>query len=266
MATFRLGTRHPAGGSPCSPQSPARLPRRLGGRLARRRKHCGLHPRRAELRRRLRDDPVRRVLAARDGLGAAGPQRRRATARARRDRLHPPRARIAARDRRRRAHRARRARRAAGPAPLRRPQPDRRHDAPPPPRRLVRRIRELHVVRDSRPAALRHEPHTGTIRAAARWLERHQNRDGGFNVGGRGASGIDDTGYAVQALAAAGRRGSAMRRAAGSSPARRTRRAASRSRAAAPSTRSRRPTRSRGLSPPAGTMRWCAAARRTCAR
>jgi hypothetical protein len=53
-----------------------------------------------------------------------------------------------------------------------------------------------------------------TIRAAARWLERHQNRDGGFNVGGRGASGIDDTGYAAQALAAAGRRGGALRRAA----------------------------------------------------
>jgi prenyltransferase beta subunit len=55
---------------------------------------------------------------------------------------------------------------------------------------------------------------SGTIRSAGRWLERHQNSDGGFNVGGRGASGIDDTGYAVQALAAAGRRGSALRRAA----------------------------------------------------
>ncbi len=55
---------------------------------------------------------------------------------------------------------------------------------------------------------------SGTIRSAARWLERHQNADGGFNVGGRGASGIDDTGYAAQALAAAGRRGSALRRAA----------------------------------------------------
>ena len=54
---------------------------------------------------------------------------------------------------------------------------------------------------------------SGTIRTAARWLERHQNSDGGFNVGGRGASGIDDTGYAAQALAAAGRRGSALRRA-----------------------------------------------------
>ena len=55
---------------------------------------------------------------------------------------------------------------------------------------------------------------SGTIRGAARWLERHQNSDGGFNVGGRGASGIDDTGYAAQALAVAGRRGSALRRAA----------------------------------------------------
>jgi hypothetical protein len=55
---------------------------------------------------------------------------------------------------------------------------------------------------------------SGTIRSAARWLERHQNSDGGFNVGGRGPSGIDDTGYAAQALAAAGRRGGALRRAA----------------------------------------------------
>lgn len=52
---------------------------------------------------------------------------------------------------------------------------------------------------------------SGTIRSAARWLERHQNRDGGFNVGGRGASGIDDTGYTVQALRLAGRRGAARR-------------------------------------------------------
>ncbi|HEX6023021.1 MAG TPA: prenyltransferase/squalene oxidase repeat-containing protein [Solirubrobacter sp.] len=55
---------------------------------------------------------------------------------------------------------------------------------------------------------------SGTIRSAARWLERHQNADGGFNVGGRGTSGVDDTGYAAQALAAAGRRGKALRRAA----------------------------------------------------
>ncbi len=47
---------------------------------------------------------------------------------------------------------------------------------------------------------------SGTIRRAAAWIERHQNSDGGFNVGGRGASSIDDTGYAVQALVAAGRR------------------------------------------------------------
>jgi prenyltransferase beta subunit len=53
-----------------------------------------------------------------------------------------------------------------------------------------------------------------TVRRAARWLERHQNSDGGFNVGGRGPSGIDDTGYAAQALAAAGRRGRSLRRAA----------------------------------------------------
>ncbi len=52
---------------------------------------------------------------------------------------------------------------------------------------------------------------SGTIRGAARWLERHQNSDGGFNVGGRGASGIDDSGYAVQALVLAGRRNAARR-------------------------------------------------------
>ena len=41
-----------------------------------------------------------------------------------------------------------------------------------------------------------------TVKNAARWIERHQNADGGFNVGGRGASGIDDTASAVQALRA----------------------------------------------------------------
>ena len=108
---------------------------------------------------------------------------------------------------------------------------------------------------------------SGTIRSAARWLERHQNSDGGFNVGGRGASGIDDTGYAAQALAAAGRRG------AGAAPRRdvpgpraEPPTAASRSAAAAPPTRSRRPTRSRAWWPPAATTPRCAAARPTCAR
>ena len=51
------------------------------------------------------------------------------------------------------------------------------------------------------------------IRRAARWLVRQQNADGGFNVRGRGGrSGIDDTGYALQALAAAGRRRSTATR------------------------------------------------------
>jgi energy-coupling factor transport system substrate-specific component len=45
------------------------------------------------------------------------------------------------------------------------------------------------------------------IRAAARWLGREANRDGGFAFSGRGAtSGIDDTAGAVQALVAAGHR------------------------------------------------------------
>jgi hypothetical protein len=47
------------------------------------------------------------------------------------------------------------------------------------------------------------------VRRAANWLTGQQNRDGGFNFAGRGGpSGIDDTSAPVQALAAAGRRGS----------------------------------------------------------
>jgi energy-coupling factor transport system substrate-specific component len=45
-----------------------------------------------------------------------------------------------------------------------------------------------------------------TVRRAATWIARAQNRDGGWNFGGRGGpSGIDDTAAAVQALRAAGR-------------------------------------------------------------
>ena len=41
---------------------------------------------------------------------------------------------------------------------------------------------------------------------AARWLLRQQNADGGWNVARRGgASGVDDTSYAIQALRAVGR-------------------------------------------------------------
>jgi len=44
------------------------------------------------------------------------------------------------------------------------------------------------------------------VRAAGRWVARQANADGGFNFGGRGGpSGIDDTGAALQGLAAAGR-------------------------------------------------------------
>ena len=96
-------------------------------------------------------------------------------------------------------------------------------------RRLLRRLRQLHVVRDPRAAALRREPLVDRrSRRAARWIERHQNDDGGFNVGGRGASGIDDTASAVQALVLAGRTAAARAAARRSSPASRTRRAASR--------------------------------------
>jgi energy-coupling factor transport system substrate-specific component len=49
------------------------------------------------------------------------------------------------------------------------------------------------------------------VRRAADWIARQANRDGGFNFGGRGGqSGIDDTGAALQALAAAGRRRSGV--------------------------------------------------------
>jgi hypothetical protein len=46
-----------------------------------------------------------------------------------------------------------------------------------------------------------------SVRRALRWLRRQQNGDGGFNVAGSGGpSGTDDTGYALQALVAAGAR------------------------------------------------------------
>jgi energy-coupling factor transport system substrate-specific component len=46
----------------------------------------------------------------------------------------------------------------------------------------------------------------GAMRRGAGWLARQENADGGFNFAGRGgASGVDDTGAALQALAAAGR-------------------------------------------------------------
>src|SRR5690606_12307633 len=53
------------------------------------------------------------------------------------------------------------------------------------------------------------------VRAATRFIVRQQNRDGGWNVGGRGGrSGIDDTAAAVQGLVAGGRsrRSKAVRR------------------------------------------------------
>jgi energy-coupling factor transport system substrate-specific component len=54
------------------------------------------------------------------------------------------------------------------------------------------------------------------VRSAARWIARQANPDGGFNFATRGGgSGIDDTGAALQALVAAGRRGTpTVRRAA----------------------------------------------------
>lgn len=52
------------------------------------------------------------------------------------------------------------------------------------------------------------------VQRAARWIEARQNPDGSFNFARRGAPGtVDDTAGALQALAAAGRRGTAARRA-----------------------------------------------------
>jgi hypothetical protein len=52
-----------------------------------------------------------------------------------------------------------------------------------------------------------HSARLSAIREAAGWIERQQNADGGFGFGGRGSrSDVDDTGAALQALAAAGAR------------------------------------------------------------
>ena len=48
---------------------------------------------------------------------------------------------------------------------------------------------------------------SGTVQAAASYLERAQNGDGGFGYVPSSASDVDDTGAALQALAAAGRTG-----------------------------------------------------------
>jgi hypothetical protein len=53
--------------------------------------------------------------------------------------------------------------------------------------------------------AVGHSPSYPAIRDAAGWIERQQNADGGFSFGERGSpSDVDDTGAALQALAAAG--------------------------------------------------------------
>jgi len=52
-----------------------------------------------------------------------------------------------------------------------------------------------------------HSASFAPIREAAGWIERQQNSDGGFGFGGRGSrSDVDDTGAALQALAATGAR------------------------------------------------------------
>jgi energy-coupling factor transport system substrate-specific component len=55
--------------------------------------------------------------------------------------------------------------------------------------------------------AVGHSASFGAIREAAGWIERQQSPDGGFGFGARGSSSdVDDTGAALQALAAAGAR------------------------------------------------------------
>jgi energy-coupling factor transport system substrate-specific component len=55
--------------------------------------------------------------------------------------------------------------------------------------------------------AVGHSASYGPIRKAAGWIERQQNADGGFGFGAHGSrSDVDDTGAALQALAAAGAR------------------------------------------------------------
>jgi energy-coupling factor transport system substrate-specific component len=55
--------------------------------------------------------------------------------------------------------------------------------------------------------AVGHSASFGPIRKAAGWIERQQNADGGFGFGTHGSrSDVDDTGAALQALAAAGAR------------------------------------------------------------
>jgi Squalene-hopene cyclase C-terminal domain/Prenyltransferase and squalene oxidase repeat len=52
-----------------------------------------------------------------------------------------------------------------------------------------------------------HSPRLSAIHKAAGWVERQQNADGGFGFGAHGSrSDVDDTGAALQALAAAGAR------------------------------------------------------------
>lgn len=47
--------------------------------------------------------------------------------------------------------------------------------------------------------------HSRPVRRASNWLARRQNRDGGFAFSASGTSDVDDTGAALQALAASGR-------------------------------------------------------------
>jgi hypothetical protein len=63
--------------------------------------------------------------------------------------------------------------------------------------------------------ALGHSPRSHAIRAAAGWLERQQNSDGGFGFAARGSSSdVDDSAVALQALVDAGARDARLLKAA----------------------------------------------------
>ena len=70
----------------------------------------------------------------------------------------------------------------------------------------LRRAREHDRVRGARAEGER-AARERALRGAGRWIAGQANADGGFNFAGRGGpSGIDDTGAAIQGLAAAGRK------------------------------------------------------------
>ena len=109
------------------------------------------------------------------------------------------------RPRRALAHDPRAARRGRPAGARRRPRPARRAAARAGGRRLVRRPRQHDRVRDPRAARGRPLRRATAPCGRRRFIASQANDDGGFNFAGKGGpSGADDTGAALQALAAAG--------------------------------------------------------------